>query len=306
MIICAGEALIDMLPRDTHEGGAFLPVPGGSVFNTAVALGRLGADVGLVSGVSTDMFGEDLVAALRASHVRDDYLIRSDRPTTLAFVKLTEGQAEYAFFDEQSAGRMIRVKDLPTLPRAAKALFFGGISLAVTPCCETYFSLMKRYAKTRLVMMDLNVRPDFIPDEAAFRERAEAMITHCDILKLSDEDLFWMFGDADPAEHAEALLAKGPRMICVTEGAKGVTAFMASGAHQVLAERVAVVDTVGAGDTFNAGLLAGLDRAGALTKSALDDIDKTTVIDALRLGTRAAAVTVTRAGANPPWARDLA
>ena len=308
MIICAGEALIDMLPRTGSEGEPlFRPVCGGSVFNTAIALGRLGSDVGLVSGVSTDMFGAQLVEGLEASKVRPDLLIRSDRPTTLAFVKLTDGQAEYAFFDEGSAGRMIRGKDLPALPRRARAVFFGGISLAVKPCCDTYFSLMKRHSKGKLIMMDVNVRPDFIPDEAEYRARTEAMLAHTDILKLSDEDLRWMFGDADPAAHAEALLSRGPKMICVTEGAKGVTAYLASGAHTVLAERVAVVDTVGAGDTFNAGVLAGLDRAGALSKKALSEgLPKETVIEALRLGVKAAAVTVQRAGANPPWAEELA
>lgn len=308
MIICAGEALIDMLPREGAGGEQmFLPVCGGSVYNTAIALGRLGVEAGLVSGVSTDMFGEQLVAGLTASDVTSDYLIRSDRPTTLAFVKLTEGQAEYAFFDEHSAGRMIRVKDLPRLPRHAGALFFGGISLAVKPCCDTYFSLMKRHAGTRVIMMDLNIRPDFIPDEAEFRTRAEAMISHCDILKLSDEDLHWMFGPGDTASHAQALLGKGPQMVCVTEGAKGVTAYLQSGTHTVLAERVAVVDTLGAGDTFNAGVLAGLDRAGMLDKAALrEGLPKEVVIAALRLGVKAAAVTVARAGANPPWADELA
>jgi len=307
MIICAGEALIDMLPREGADGGMFLPVCGGSVYNTAIALGRLGAEAGLVSGVSTDMFGQQLVAGLTGSRVSAEYLIRSDRPTTLAFVRLTGGQAQYAFFDEQSAGRMIRVKDLPALPRATKALFFGGISLAVKPCADTYQSLMKRHARGKLIMIDLNVRPDFIPDEAEFRARAEAMIGMCDILKLSDEDLRWMFGAGDTAAQAEALLSRGPKMICVTEGARGVTAYLASGAHTVLAHKVEVVDTVGAGDTFNAGILAGLDRAGVLSKAALTEgLPREAVIEALRLGVRAAAVTVQRAGANPPWDHELA
>ena len=129
----------------------------------------------------------------------------------------------------------------------------------------------------------------------------------CDILKLSDEDLRWMFGAGDTAAQAEALLARGPKMICVTEGARGVTAYLASGAHTVLAHKVEVVDTVGAGDTFNAGVLAGLDRAGVLSKAALaEGLPREAVIEALRLGVRAAAVTVQRAGANPPWDHELA
>ena len=128
MILSCGEALIDMLPRRT-EGGedAFAPYPGGAVFNTAIALGRLGAPSGFLSGVSTDLFGQLLTAALAASGVDTAFLVRSARPTTLAFVTLRDGQASYAFYDDNTAGRMIRPGDLPTLPETVEALFFGGI-----------------------------------------------------------------------------------------------------------------------------------------------------------------------------------
>ena len=111
MIICCGEALIDMLPRRLGDGSdVFLPVSGGAVFNTAIALGRLGGKAGFVSGISTDMFGEQLIASLEGSGVSTNYCMRSGRNSTLAFVKLTNGQASYSFFDENSAGRMLEIR----------------------------------------------------------------------------------------------------------------------------------------------------------------------------------------------------
>ena len=130
MILSCGEALIDMLPRQTSAGeDAFAPYPGGAVFNTAIALGRLGAPSGFFCGLSRDLFGEILQQALAASHVDSSHAVLSDRPTTLAFVKLVEGQASYAFYDENTALRMMTPTDLPDLPDDISALFLGGISL---------------------------------------------------------------------------------------------------------------------------------------------------------------------------------
>jgi len=130
MIYCCGEALIDMIPETTMSGGA--------VFNTAIALGRLGAAAGMVTGLSTDVFGRQLTEALTASRVQTARVIRADRPTTLAFVTLNNGQASYAFFDENSAGQMLQPADMPPLPADGGALFLGGISLTVEPCADAY------------------------------------------------------------------------------------------------------------------------------------------------------------------------
>ena len=308
MILSCGEALIDMLPRRTEAGeDAFAPYPGGAVFNTAIALGRLGAPSGFLSGVSTDLFGQLLTAALAASGVDTAFLVRSARPTTLAFVTLRDGQASYAFYDENTAGRMIRPGDLPTLPETVEALFFGGISLMVEPGGATYQALMEREAGSgRVMMLDPNIRPSFIADEAAYRARIGRMIALSDIVKLSDEDLRWLVGGHGIAAGAEALLAKGPKAVFVTEGAAGAHAFTAAHSIFVPARRVEVADTVGAGDTFNAGVLAALHAAGVLTKAGIAALPEDALRAALSLGTRAAAVTVSRAGANPPWARDLA
>lgn len=307
MILCAGEALIDMLPRQSAAGEeTFLPAVGGSVFNTAIAAGRLGAPAGLFTGLSTDLFGRRLEAALDASGVDHALALRSGRPTTLAFVELSEGQARYAFYDEGTAGRMLTGADLPASLPAGAALFFGGISLVAEPCGTAYEALCHRAAADHLVMLDPNIRASFVTDEAAYRARIGRMIAAADIVKVSDEDLRWLAGPGDSTDLARALLAEGPRLVCVTEGAKGVTAHTAGGHLAVPGHRVTVVDTVGAGDTFNAGLLAGLHRAGALDRAGFAALDEDDLEAALALGVRAAAVTVSRAGANPPWAAELA
>lgn len=307
MILCAGEALIDMLPRATADGApAFQPFAGGAVFNTAIAIGRLGAPAGFFCGLSTDFFGETLVEALAASGVDAGFAARSNRPTTLAFVRLVDGQASYAFYDENTAGRMLTPDDLPDLGEEVGAVFFGGISLAVEPCAEAYEVLMTREAPNRVTMIDPNVRPGFIRDETRYRERIRRMLAAADLVKLSDEDLHWLLGEGDLASKAHEILAFGPAAVFVTEGAKGVTAYHAGDPVFVASRRVEVVDTVGAGDTFNGGVLASLHEQGVLTKSAVQSLSAEALEAAMTLGVRAAAVTVSRAGANPPTRAELA
>jgi len=307
MILCCGEALIDMMPRTATSGeAAFAPHVGGAVFNTAIALGRLGVPTSFFSGLSDDFLGQMLTDALAASGVASDLAVRNDRPTTLAFVRLVDGQARYAFYDEGTAGRSLSPADLPDLPDDVQAMFFGGISLVGEPCGESYEGLMQRAAPDRLMMLDPNIRPGFIRDEGRYRARLTRMIALADIVKLSDEDLHWLDGPGEVDALARGLLARGPKLVLVTLGAEGAWGF--SGAHAVFspARRVTVADTVGAGDTFNAGVLAALFRGGALTKPAVCALTSAQIRAALDLGIAAAAVTVSRPGANPPWARDLA
>ena len=305
MILCAGEALIDMLPRESAQGEAcFAPYPGGAVFNTAIALGRLGVATGFFCPLSDDLFGAKLRAALAASEVDHSLSPGVDRPCTLAFVTLQDGQARYAFYDTGTALRGLTEAELPDLPPSVTTLFLGGISLVGAPCADAFATLAAR-AGARVVMCDPNIRPGFIRDEAGYRARLAGLIARCDIVKLSDEDLHWLMGAGDIAMLADRVRAQGPVIVVITEGAKGARAFTAQGAIQAVATPVTVVDTVGAGDTFNAGFLAGLSQAGVLTKAGLAGLDPVTLGEALHLGVRAAAVTVTRAGANPPWAREI-
>lgn len=299
MILCAGEALIDMLPRQTAAGeAAFMPCSGGAALNMAVALGRLNTPVSLFTGLSTDMFGNQLRATLEASGV-GDRAATSDRPTTLAFVELIDGSARYAFYDENTAGRMLTPDDLPALDNV-RAVALGGISLAVEPCADAFETLCTRAASDKLIMIDPNIRPLFITDEARYRARLTRMMAVADIVKLSDEDLdWWNGGDID------ALLTSGPKMLVMTKGPEGAVAIRASGMVSVPATRVDVVDTIGAGDTFNAGFMAGLSDANALSKAALATLSDDSLRNALALGVQAAGITVSRAGANPPHRSEL-
>lgn len=306
MIVCCGEALIDMLPRQTAAGEtAFVPYAGGALFNSAIALGRLGVTTGFFTGLSSDMFGDMLRDALDASKVDHSKCATSDRPTTLAFVKLVDGHASYAFFDENSAGRMIGQSDLPQFDESVAALHFGAVSLIPEPCGSSYESLMRRECQNRIISLDPNIRASFIADAPAHRARIERMIAMSDIVKLSDEDLAWLTPGQGSSVFAAHCIARGVSIVVVTKGKDGAVGYCRDGEVAVVPETVDVVDTVGAGDTFNAGLLASLKRDGLLDKAALAAIDRHSLERALALGARAAAVTVSRAGANPPFAEEI-
>ncbi|MAJ78578.1 carbohydrate kinase [Sulfitobacter sp. TMED3] len=308
MILCCGEALIDMVAAPSLDGpDGFVPHSGGAVFNTAIALGRLGARAGMLTGLSRDMFGDQLADALKASDVDTTHIIRSDRSSTLAFVKLEDGHATYSFFDENSAGRMIRAEDMPALPSDITALFFGGISLASDPSASAYAALLERQGGSRAVMIDPNIRPLFITDADGYRRRMAAMISQADIVKVSDEDLNWLNpAPLTQAEKISAMLDTGPSVVIVTQGAEGAIATLADGTSiTVPAVKTNVVDTIGAGDTFNAGFLAKLSDLDLLTPEALGTLDPDALRDAMTYGARVAAITVSRAGANPPWANEL-
>jgi fructokinase len=306
MILCCGEALIDMLPRATTAGEpAFAPHSGGAVFNTAIALGRLGVSVSFFTGLSTDFFGDQLRAELEASKVDLHHVRFSDRPTTLAFVKLNNGHASYAFFDENSAGRMLRESDLPVLEDEIQALHFSCISLIPEPCGSTYEALMRREHQRRVTMLDPNLRSAFVKDKEKHLQRMYRMIAMADIVKLSDEDIAWFGESGSHDEIAARWLEMGPKLVVITAGAKGADGYTKSAKIQVPAGKVAVVDTVGAGDTFNAGILASLHDGGLLTKQAVAILSTEQVEAALSLAAQAAAVTVSRAGANPPWRAEL-
>ncbi|MER8527599.1 MULTISPECIES: carbohydrate kinase [unclassified Mesorhizobium] len=307
MILCCGEALIDMLPRTTTEGEpAFAPYVGGAVFNSAIALGRLGAPAGFFSGLSSDLFGGQFREALGASKVSSTYAHTSPRPTTLAFVRLNNGQATYTFYDENTAGRMLTIEDLPELGSEIEAMLFGAISLISEPAGSAYEEFMRREHERRVMMLDPNIRPNFIPDKAKHLRRIRNMMAMADIVKLSDEDLNW-FGEAGSHEDVvRNWLDRGPKLIVVTHGSEGAVGYSSQHRVTVVPDKIEVVDTVGAGDTFNAGILASLHEQGLLSKTAISSLPEGAIQKALTLGAKAAAVTVSRAGANPPWRHELA
>jgi fructokinase len=305
MILCCGESLIDMLPRSLPTGeNVFLPVAGGAVFNTAIALGRLGEETGFFCGLSNDMFGDLLVRTLDESKVSHSLCPRMDRPTTLAFVTLVNGHAKYAFYDENTALRMLAPADLPAT-RNVTAAQFGAISLIGEPCGSAFEALCMRLREKTVISLDPNVRPGFVRDAVAYRARLERMLAVADIIKVSDEDLAWLAPGKDFADAAREWMNKGASVVVQTLGERGAVAITPAGRIEVGATKTIVADTVGAGDTFNAGLLSGLNRAGVLDKQKLKSAGREVLGAALDLAARAAAVTVSRAGANPPWLSEL-
>ena len=301
MILCAGESLIDMVPQD----GAFRPLAGGSVYNTAIALGRLGEPVAYLWPISRDPFGEVLLRPLAEAGVNTDLCPRTDRLTTLALVTLTGGEARYSFYDEGSAGRMLEPQDIPALPDHIEALFAGGISLVPDPCGAAIESLIARDGDRLPVMLDPNIRPFFIANADAYRARLSRLIARTDIVKLSGDDLEWLYPGVAANDAARRVLAQGPRLVLQTGGAAGARAHWAGDPVSAPAIPTTVADTIGAGDTFNAGVLASLRRQGVLSKTGLAAITAAQIAAALTLGAQAAAITVSRPGANPPWAHEM-
>jgi fructokinase len=307
MIVCCGEALIDMLPRKSADGSAvFQPFAGGSVFNVAIALGRLAMPVAFFGGISTDFFGTTLRTALAASKVDLSLANVSDRPTTLAFVSLSNGKAEYAFFDEHSAGRMLTEADLPAFPAEVAALHFGSFSLAAEPCGSAFEALMQREHVSRVISLDPNVRPSLIKNRDGYLARLDRLVGMADIVKFSDDDLAWIAPGVGFEAFGARWLELGAKLLIMTEGADGARALTKRVSVSVPAIKVKVADTIGAGDTFSAGVMKRLDERRLLSKKAIAALSEVQVTDALTFATRAASVTASRPGADSPWLRELA
>jgi fructokinase len=307
MILCCGEALIDMLPRKGADGAdVYQPFLGGSVYNTAVALGRLETPVGFFAGISNDFFGDGLVEGLKAAGVSTKHVKRKDRHTTLALVKLVDGHARYSFINEGSADRMLEKRDIPTLPASVKALHFGSISLIPEPSGGTYEALLKKASKTRVISLDPNIRPTLITEKPKHLKRLKRLIAMADIVKISDEDVKWMTGSSDFKKVAKGWLKSGAKVVAVTQGGEGCHVFTTSVSFTLAAPKVKVADTVGAGDTFTAGFLSHLSRHKRLTKKAVAVLDEPSLRAAAEFAMQCAAVTVSRFGADPPWAKEVA
>ncbi|MFD7613748.1 carbohydrate kinase [Streptomyces sp. NPDC059828] len=305
MIVVAGESLIDLVPQRAAAGGrplpALLPRLGGGPYNTAVALGRLGAPVTFCSRVSTDGFGEALLGGLHAAGVGTSLVQRGPEPTTLAVASIgADGSAHYGFYANGSADRLF---ELPTeLPEEVRALAFGTCSLALEPGASAYEALLRREAsRGRFTLLDPNVRQGLIPDGEAYRARFDGWLPSVSLLKLSEDDAAWLGGDP-----GRWLAGRGPAAVVVTRGDQGLTVFTRQGRKvSVPAEPVTVVDTIGAGDTVNAALLHALGRRDALSPGALDAMDTIDWTDVLEFAARAAALTCSRTGAEPPYAHEL-
>ncbi|MFF9805186.1 carbohydrate kinase [Streptomyces coeruleorubidus] len=299
MIVVAGEALIDLVPRGTGALAALQPALGGGPYNTAVALGRLGSPAAFCSRVSYDAFGEALLDRLRETGVDVSSVQRGAEPTTLAVATVgADGSAAYSFYVDGTADRLFTAPS--ALPPGTRAVSFGTCSLVLEPGASAYEELMRAAAAQGVfTALDPNIRAGLIPDADAYRARFKSWLPSVSLLKLSEEDAQWLGGT--PQEW----LAAGPAAVVITRGGDGLTAFTADGEYTVPGERVEVVDTIGAGDTVNAALLHGLAARDALSAQALAALGPEGWAGLLGFAARAAAVTCSRAGAEPPYAHEL-
>ncbi|MER5768440.1 carbohydrate kinase [Streptomyces sp. NPDC001985] len=299
MIVVAGESLIDLVPQGGGEPlPALLPRPGGGPYNTAVALGRLGARAAFCSRVSTDAFGAALVDGLRSAGVDTSLVARGPEPTTLAVAAIDgNGSAGYGFYAEGTADRLFELP--PPLPDAVRAVAFGTCSLVLEPGASAYEELMRREAgRGRFILLDPNIRAGLIPDPDAYRARFAGWLPSVSLLKLSEEDADWLGGVPGGPD--------GPAAVVLTRGGEGLTVRTRGGPEvSVPAVPVTVADTIGAGDTVNAALLHGLAARDALSAPGLAALGETAWRDLLGFAARASAITCSRPGAEPPYADEL-
>ena len=306
MIVVCGEALIDFTPARGEEGEAFVPHPGGSPYNVSVALGRLEVPAAFLGRVSTDAFGRRLRQYLAANGVDLRYLREGPELTTLAFVHGTAGEPEFTFYGEGTADRRLRPGDLPAaFPMEVLALHGGSISLVLEPIASTLDGLLRRERGKRLISLDPNIRPGLIRDREAYRRRLDEWVSSADLVKVSRADLSWLFPKDSIDVAAGRWREAGPALVVVTLGAEGARGFGPSGVVQSPGIPVRVVDTVGAGDAFTGGLLAWLSHHGRLSREEVQRLTASELARALHYANRVAALTSTRAGADPPRRREV-
>ncbi len=303
MIAVCGEALIDMTPA----GEDFRPRAGGSPFNVAVGLGRLGVATTFLGRISTDPFGETLVRRLEQNRVDTSLLARGPELTTLGFVHPLPGGGEtYSFYAERSADRMLSLGDLPAALPGVEALHFGSFSLALEPGGTVLRTVMEREAGRCLVSLDPNVRPSLLPERDVYRPLLERMVAAAGLVKVSEVDATWIYPGAAVADIAARWRQLGAALVVVTRGAGG--SWATNGAVTATAPAHPVpnlVDTIGAGDAFTSGLLAWLASHQRLHRRAILELDESALGDSLRFAALVSALTCGRPGAEPPTQSEV-
>lgn len=299
-VLAVGEALIDVVHR---ADGSVDELPGGSLANVALTLGRLGRDARLVTWIGADAHGDAIRAWLEESGVQLAPGSTSAPSTSVATAHLDdEGAATYEFDLEW------QVPPGTEVTAGTLAVHTGSIAAVLEPGARAVRDLVAAARDTATITYDPNARPALMGDPADARERIEAVVALADVVKVSDEDLAWLVPAGDPVEVARGWLALGPALVVVTLGGAGAVALTPGGEHRVAAPRVEVVDTVGAGDSFMGALVDGLWDAGLLgaaRRDALRAVDPGTLERLLERCAAVAAITVSRAGANPPRRAEL-
>ena len=302
MIVIGGEALVDLV----GDRGSRRAVAGGGPFNTAIAFGRLDVPVGFLGAISRDDYGRMLVEQLIEVGV-DTSLVRwSDAPTPRALVhRPQDGKNEYRFDLSGTALVDLTPEQLPVLPDDAWAIHVGTLALAVDPPAAAYEALVDREAGRRRIVLDPNVRPVAFGDVITYRRRFERLARLADLVKLSEDDAAWIYPGLTAEEVLKLILGFGPRVVAVTRGEQGAIAGSGDTIVDIAGIPVVVVDTVGAGDSFGAALIAALIDEGAFGFDATRLPDESVLARAVSYAVAASAITCTRTGAAPPSRAEI-
>ncbi len=308
MFLVCGEALFDFF-LEGEEGPAaatYAARAGGSPFNVAIGLSRLGVSSGLLTGLSSDLLGVRLRSVLEHEDVSTAYAIATNRPTTISLVGLDPaGVPAYQFYGAGSADTGVAVADLPRIGAEVEGLHFGSYSVAAAPVADAFAELARRETG-RFISLDPNVRPTVEPDMDVWRARLAALLPHVDLMKVSREDLDRLWPGRSSDDCAADAISAGADLVVVTDGEGAARGWTAEGATAAATPpKVTVIDTVGAGDTFQAALvsrLRGRGPDGAPATSGLDAAELGAILDYCA---RAAAITCSRRGADLPRADEL-
>jgi fructokinase len=311
MYLVCGEALFDFFSEDDASGLAskvnFKAIAGGSPFNVAVGLRRLGVDAALLAGLSTDYLGRRLRQVLQEEGVRADYLVDVAAPTTLAMVALgANGSPQYSFRGEGCADRQLRLEHLPDLGAEVRGLHIGSYSLVVQPIADTLLALVQRESGQRLISLDPNVRLNPEPDIERWRSRVATLVELADLIKVSDEDLRLLYPQQDPAQVIDGWLQHRCQLVFLTRGGDGATVFSRRhGTWSVPAAAVKIADTVGAGDTFQAALITWLTEQGLDSIEGVRSLEREHIDGMLKFAVQAAALTCSKTGPDLPYRQQL-
>ncbi|MFJ2318666.1 carbohydrate kinase [Pseudomonas sp. NPDC087817] len=311
MYLVCGEALFDFFSEDDASGLAskvnFKAIAGGSPFNVAVGLRRLGVDSALFGGLSTDYLGRRLQQVLQEEGVRPDYLLDFAAPTTLAMVAVgANGSPHYSFRGEGCADRQLSLSHLPTLGPEVRGLHIGSFSLVVQPIADTLLALVQRESGKRLISLDPNVRLNPEPNIELWRERIATLVQLADLIKVSDEDLSLLYPEQDPQRVIEGWLEHRCQVVFLTRGGEGASVFSrAHGSWSAPACSVKIADTVGAGDTFQAALITWLTEQGLDSVEGVQQLAREQIDAMLRFAVQAAALTCSKTGPDLPYRHQL-
>ena len=293
----AGEVLIDLIP----EGADRKPVVGGGPANTAKALAKLGIDTQFIDGMSSDQYGQMAKKELITTGLKLDYVKYSDKPTCLAIISLSDsGSATYEFVIENTATFDFTSEWLPN-PQTEKPLLLhiGTLATVIEPGVTALFEWAQSVAKVAPIVFDPNIRPAVISDRNKYVKQIERWVAISSAVKVSDEDIKWLYPSLKIDQLVSNWFTKGPSLIVVTYGDKGLAGYRVGEKVIVDAVKVAVADTVGAGDTVGAILVE------AIVKDGLNSLSGVRLEMMLKRAAKAAAITVSRSGANPPTLKEI-